>query len=60
MRPSLPTKGVTSSNVDEMLASGDTETIRLLVAVNFRAVWAFQQMLYQVIKQVGNYDEIYT
>ena len=39
-----------------MLASGDTETIRLLAAkVNFRAVWAFQ-MLYQVIKQVGNYE----
>jgi len=54
-------KGVTSKNVDEMLKSND-ETIQRLLGVKgelgkdlgLDAQWA-----YRIVKQVGNYDEIF-
>ena len=55
-------KGVNSTNVDEMLASGDTETIRLLGGEGElqSGMGLAPDAFYQVIKQVGNYDEIYS
>ncbi len=53
--------GVTSANVDEMLSSDDAETARLLGAagelgetLGLENDWA-----YHVIKQVGNYGEVF-
>jgi general L-amino acid transport system substrate-binding protein len=53
--------GITSENVDEKKASDDAETKRLLgtdgklgEALGLPADWA-----YQVIKQVGNYGEVF-
>ena len=53
--------GVTSANVDEMKNSKDAETARLLgskgklgAALGLDGDWA-----YQIIKQVGNYAEVY-
>ena len=50
-----------SGNVDEMLAGGDTETIRLLGGEGElqSGMGLPADAFYQVIKQVGNYDEIY-
>ena len=54
-------KGVTSANADEMTSSKDPEILRLLGVegnqgeeLGLSADWA-----YQIIKQVGNYGEIF-
>ena len=54
-------KGVTSANVDEMKSSNDPEILRMLGVegnqgeeLGLSADWA-----YQIIKQVGNYGEIF-
>ena len=54
-------KGVTSANVDDMMGSNDPEVLRLLGVegdlggmFGLNADWA-----YQIIKQVGNYGEIF-
>ena len=56
-------KGITSTNVDEMLNSKDPETLRLL-GVTKADTGAYGSWLgldddwaYQIIKQVGNYSE---
>ena len=50
------------SNVDMMLTGGDTETIRLLGGEGElqSGMGLPADAFYQVIKQVGNYDEIYS
>ena len=55
-------KGLNSSNVDMMLTGGDTETIRLLGGEGElqSGMGLPADAFYQVIKQVGNYDEIYS
>ena len=55
-------KGLNSGNVDMMLTGGDTETIRLLGGEGElqSGMGLPADAFYQVIKQVGNYDEIYS
>ncbi len=55
-------KGVTAANASEMKLMGDTETIRLLGGEGElqTAMGLSADAFYQVITQVGNYDEIYT
>jgi general L-amino acid transport system substrate-binding protein len=55
-------KGVTAANASEMKLMGDTETIRLLGGEGElqTAMGLPADAFYQVITQVGNYDEIYT
>jgi general L-amino acid transport system substrate-binding protein len=54
-------KGVSSANVDEMLKSEDPEIKRLLGATPGmgKALGLDEQWAYRVIKQVGNYGEIF-
>jgi general L-amino acid transport system substrate-binding protein len=54
-------KGVTSANVDEMLGSDDPEILSLLGVENDlgQGLGLNNDFCYQVIKQVGNYGEIY-
>jgi len=54
-------KGVSSANVDEMLGTDDPEILNLLgVAGDLgQALGLNNDFCYQVIKQVGNYGEIY-
>lgn len=54
-------KGITSKNVDEMLKSTDPETQRMLGAVPGmgKALHLDDRWGYNVIKQVGNYGEIF-
>ncbi len=54
-------KGVTSANVDEMLGSDDPEILNLLGVEGDlgQAMGLNNDWCYQVIKQVGNYGEIY-
>ena len=56
-------KGITSANVDERLASGqlDAEAIRLLGGEGElqSAMGLRPDAFYQVVAQIGNYDEIY-
>lgn len=57
-------KGITSANVDDLMASGqiDAEAVRLLGGEGElqSAMGLAPDAFYQVVKQVGNYDEIYT
>ncbi|WP_419911643.1 amino acid ABC transporter substrate-binding protein [Candidatus Poriferisodalis sp.] len=57
-------KGITSANVDDLMASGqlDAEAIRLLGGEGElqTAMGLAPDAFYQVVKQIGNYDEIYT
>ncbi|MYD32422.1 MAG: amino acid ABC transporter substrate-binding protein [Acidimicrobiales bacterium] len=57
-------KGITSSNVDSMLSGGslDAEAVRLLGGDGElqSAMGLSADAFYQVISQVGNYDEIYS
>ena len=57
-------KGITSSNVDAMLSGGslDAEAVRLLGGDGElqTAMGLSADAFYQVISQVGNYDEIYS
>ncbi len=57
-------KGITSANIDSMLGSGnlDAEAIRLLGGEGElqTKMGLSADAFYQVISQVGNYDEIYT
>jgi len=52
-------KGVTSKNVDQMLASPDPEVKRLLGATpgNGKALGLDEKWAYNIVKQVGNYGE---
>ena len=54
-------KGVTQANVDEMLGSDDPEIQSLLGVVNDLGtkLGIDNDFCYQVIKQVGNYEDIY-
>jgi general L-amino acid transport system substrate-binding protein len=54
-------KGVTSANVDEALKSDDPEIKRMLgvTAGMGKALGLDEQWAYRVIKQVGNYGEIF-
>ncbi len=55
-------KGVTSANVDDMLANGDDEVKRLLGGADDElqsGMGLSGDAFYQVIKQMGNYDEIF-
>jgi len=54
-------KGVTSQNVDDMLGSDDPEILSLLGVENDlgAAMGLNNDFCYQIIKQVGNYEEIY-
>ena len=54
-------KGVNSQNVDEMLGSDDPEILSLLGVENDlgSALGLNNDFCYQIIKQVGNYEEIY-
>jgi general L-amino acid transport system substrate-binding protein len=54
-------KGVTSQNVDEMLGSDDPEILALLGAEGDlgQALGLNNDFCYQIIKQLGNYEEIY-
>jgi len=54
-------KGITSQNVDEMLSSNDSELL-LFLGVEGElgsAMGLDDDFCYQIIKQVGNYEEIY-
>jgi len=54
-------KGVTSQNVDEMLGSDDPE-IQTLLGVDGAlgsAMGLNDDFCYQIVKQMGNYEEIY-
>ena len=57
-------KGITSANVDDLMASGqlDAEAIRLLGGEGElqTAMGLQRDAFYQVVHQIGNYDEIYT
>ena len=57
-------KGITSANVDDLMASGqiDAEAVRLLGGEGElqSAMGLAPDAFYQVVRQVGNYDEIYT
>lgn len=55
-------KGITMDNVDDMAVSGDAEVIRLLGGEGElqTAMGLDPDAFLQVIKAVGNYDEIYT
>ena len=54
-------KGVTSANVDDMMGSNDPEVLRLLgVEGNLGGMFGLNaDWAYQIIKQVGNYGEIF-
>jgi general L-amino acid transport system substrate-binding protein len=54
-------KGVTSQNVDEMLGSDDPEILSLLGVEGDLGsnMGLSNDFCYQIIKQVGNYEEIY-
>ncbi len=54
-------KGVTSANVDEMMGSDDPEILSLLGVENDLGsnMGLNNDFCYQIIKQVGNYEEIY-
>jgi general L-amino acid transport system substrate-binding protein len=54
-------KGVTSQNVDEMLGSDDPEILSLLGVENNlgSAMGLNDDFCYQIIKQLGNYEELY-
>ena len=54
-------KGVNSSNVDDMLGSDDPEILNLLgvTADLGSGLGLNNDFCYQIIKQVGNYEEIY-
>ena len=54
-------KGVTSANVDEMLGSDDPEILSLLGAENDlgQGLGLNNDFCYQIIKQLGNYEELY-
>lgn len=54
-------KGITSENVDDMLGSDDPEILSLLGVENDlgAAMGLDNDFCYQIIKQVGNYEEIY-
>jgi general L-amino acid transport system substrate-binding protein len=54
-------KGVTSQNVDEMLGSDDPEILSLLGVENDlgQMMGLDNDFCYQIIKQVGNYEEIF-
>ena len=54
-------KGVNSQNVDEMLGSDDPEILNLLGVEGDlgSALGLNNDFCYQIIKQVGNYEEIY-
>jgi general L-amino acid transport system substrate-binding protein len=54
-------KGVDSTNVDDMLGSDDPEILNLLGVEGDlgQAMGLNNDFCYQVIKQVGNYEEIY-
>ena len=54
-------KGVNSGNVDDMLGTDDPETLNLLGVEGDlgQALGLSNDFCYQVIKQVGNYEEIY-
>ena len=54
-------KGVTSENVDEMLGSDDPEILSLLGVENDLGsnMGLNNDFCYQIIKQLGNYEEIY-
>lgn len=54
-------KGVTSQNVDEMLGSDDPEILALLgVEGNLGSAMGLNDdFCYQIVKQMGNYEEIY-
>ena len=53
--------GITSSNVDDMLKSEDPDIQRFLgvVAGNGKALGLDEKWAYNIIKQVGNYGEIF-
>ena len=57
-------KGITSANVDDLMAGGqlDAEAIRLLGGEGElqSAMGLEPDAFYQVVKQIGNYDEIFT
>ena len=57
-------KGITSANVDDLVASGqlDAEAVRLLGGEGeLQSAMGLQpDAFYQVVSQIGNYDEIYT
>ncbi len=54
-------KGITSANVDDMLGSDDPEIQSLLGVVNDlgQQMGLNNDFCYQIVKQVGNYEEIY-
>jgi len=54
-------KGISSENVDDMLGSDDPEVLSLLGVENDlgAAMGLDNDFCYQIIKQVGNYEEIY-
>lgn len=54
-------KGVSSENVDDMLGSDDPEILSLLGVENDlgSVMGLSNDFCYQIIKQVGNYEEIY-
>jgi len=54
-------KGVTSQNVDEMLGSDDPEILSLLGVENNLGsnMGLNDDFCYQIIKQLGNYEELY-
>jgi general L-amino acid transport system substrate-binding protein len=53
--------GITSQNVDEKKASGDTDAKRLLGATDDlgKSLGLDKDWAYRIIKQVGNYSEVY-
>ena len=57
-------KGITSANVDDLLAGGglDAESVRLLGGEGElqTKMGLAPDAFYQVVRQIGNYDEIYT
>ena len=57
-------KGITSANVDDLMDSGqlDAEAVRLLGGEGElqTAMGLAPDAFYQVVRQIGNYDEIYT
>lgn len=57
-------KGITSANVDDLIGSGqlDAEAVRLLGGEGElqTAMGLAPDAFYQVVRQIGNYDEIYT
>jgi general L-amino acid transport system substrate-binding protein len=54
-------KGVTQANVDEMKKSKDPEILRLLGVEGYhgKELGLSTDWAYQIIKQVGNYGEIF-